>query len=1113
MTIQQHASFDSSAAELNATSKLVKAWESKNAKNAAKAGGISLMALSLAACGGSSTPVAVVDTTPVVDPAVTAAEAAQAAAEAAQATAEAEAAAAAAAQAEAEAALAAVNAPKNLEFTASATADNLIGGVGSDVVTATAGTLAATDRITDTSTTDNDTLTITHSTAPGAFTSSNIETIDVTLNNLGALAVDAANFTGVNSLSVTRGDVVVGGATLTGNKTVSVTNVDASAVASISVGAGTTTVNVDSAAADKAGHVLNADLATGAITVDGAATINAALSTDVRIDAVSNTAVAETGKASVINAASATTVTTHADLTGSIEINAAKATTLTVSDAQGGATINAATAHTADSTITVVDVDASGATITVGTGVDDTTTAANIGLDVTIDGTAASTDAATISGAGHIELDIDGANAGNVDIITLSGNGAAVVYDLAAPTTGTATSFTKAGTHSVEIMGDASEFTGITVTDIDVVDIISGGGAAFDGSLFSNVGKTDLGVAIGNFVATVVSGSTIEITADQTTKTDFDFSAAGGGDLTIIAGDDNGASAAVGTINLLNFNAAAAAATTVGTVTIEASISNVDATGATLGAKQNLVITGDEDVNLSDIGSAETVTADSVDASGSSGIITINVLDTVVNTADVDVVTTGSGNDAIAVDAGTAVVTVASSAGNDTITITNVGDTATFDGGDGNDTFNADDVSQVVMIGGAGTDNFATAAALGGTIIGGEGSDTITIDGGGALTMAATFAFSGIEELDITAANAAVSITGAQLAQNATLVIDGDAAADAFNVNTGSTAAAGKSADLSNVTIKTGATASITVTGNVGVDTITGGVASETFTQTIGADVYEGGAGTGVDTYVAVRALTETGSSNASTGTLVNLGTTAVTSAEAIANASSYISGSAASVAGGTAAHLYAANVAGNSAVVDTLGGIENVTGTAGIDYVVGSAENNVISTLAGADYIDAGAGSDTVTGGDGIDTIALGLNDASVDYVSYFGIVVAANANNVTQFEAGAGGDVMQFSDASLAVDAGAFTAGTAVTFATVATSSDTANQVIVDTIANLGAAGVTIGDDSGNTNNVHQIAIASDTGAIFYDADGDWTAGSVQIGDLDITTGLTVDNVAIIA
>jgi hypothetical protein len=68
MTIQQHASFDSSAAELNATSKLVKAWESKNAKNAAKAGGISMMALSLAACGGSSTTTTTAtDTTTTTD--------------------------------------------------------------------------------------------------------------------------------------------------------------------------------------------------------------------------------------------------------------------------------------------------------------------------------------------------------------------------------------------------------------------------------------------------------------------------------------------------------------------------------------------------------------------------------------------------------------------------------------------------------------------------------------------------------------------------------------------------------------------------------------------------------------------------------------------------------------------------------------------------------------------------------------------------------------------------------------------------------------------------------------------------------------------------------------
>ena len=56
---------------MNATSKLVKAWESKNAKNAAKFGGISLMALSLAACGGSDDTAAVVDGGTAADDATT----------------------------------------------------------------------------------------------------------------------------------------------------------------------------------------------------------------------------------------------------------------------------------------------------------------------------------------------------------------------------------------------------------------------------------------------------------------------------------------------------------------------------------------------------------------------------------------------------------------------------------------------------------------------------------------------------------------------------------------------------------------------------------------------------------------------------------------------------------------------------------------------------------------------------------------------------------------------------------------------------------------------------------------------------------------------------------
>jgi hypothetical protein len=417
-------------------------------------------------------------------------------------------------------------APQSLAATNAAAADNLIGGTGNDTYSGAAGTVAAGDRFTDTSTTDSDTLTIVHSTDPGAFTATNIETIDVTVNNLGAITLDLANVTGANSVSYSRGDVSIGGAVLTGNKAVAFANADSAGVGTLSVGAGTTTVDVSVAAVDEAGLVLNFDNASGAITFDGASTVNAAASGDIRMNAVTNTAAAQTGKATVINAAAATRVDTHADLTGAITITAPAARDINVLDGRGGVTINAASTNTADSVVQVDDIDVSGATITVGTGVDDTTTAGNIGLDVTLRGTAAATDTATVSGAGHIELDIDGtASQQNVDAVTLSGNGAAVVYDLAAPTTGTATSFTKAGTQTVTLMGDASEFSGVTITNIDTIDVIAGGNAAFNASFFSGVGKIDLGVNNQNQAMTLVSGSTIEITADQTTGTNIDLSA------------------------------------------------------------------------------------------------------------------------------------------------------------------------------------------------------------------------------------------------------------------------------------------------------------------------------------------------------------------------------------------------------------------------------------------------------------------------------------------------------------------------------------------------------------------------------------------------------------
>jgi hypothetical protein len=1188
---------DASSKQDKLVSKLVGAWEKKNSK-AARAGGVSLMALSLAACGAEDdTPFAQSDIDAATAPlsaAVIVAEAAtvaaqtqaasalvaQAAAEtqaataiAAQAAAEVQAATAlvgklasdaaaatatvaaatataaaatattakeaaeaslataqasltaeTAAKAAAEASLATVQAsydllvaPKTLAATTSAVADLLLGGTGSDTFSAGVGTVVAADRFTDPATTDADTLTITHASNPGAFTATNIETIDVTLNGLGALTIDAANITGNTSLTVTRGDVLVGGATLTGNKVVQVTNASSGDIGSITAGAGTTNVDINSAATDLAGHIINADVATGNVTVDGAATINAALAARVDIDAVTNTAVAQTGKASDINAAAALRVETHADLTGAIDIAAPNATVVTVNDAQGGVTINSSTAATADAVITVADIDASGANITVGTGTDDSVTASNLEIRLTLDGGAGSTDAATISAAGHIELDIAGTGAqGNVDVLTLSGNGAGVIYDISAPTTGTMASITKAGTQSVEVMGDASEFTAVTITNIDVVDVIAGTAAAFNASLFSNVGKIDLGINNANNALTVNSGQTIEVTANQATGLDFNFSAAGGGDLTIVAGDLNPASASVDTVNFVAFDAAAAAATTVGNITIEASISNIDMEGVNLGAAQNLIITGDEDVNLSAVGTTESVVADSVNASGSSGVITINVEDS-AGAVDVNSVITGSGNDIIQMD-GTGVVTVSSNAGNDTITIEDADATSTFDGGAGNDTINADEVSRVVMIGGDGADNFNTSAVLTGTIIGGTGSDTITIDTDTALDLkGTTLSFTGIEEFDITAAiDKTITISGAQLAGNSTLVIDGNGAGDNFNVATVSTAAIARSADLSNVTLKSGATATITVTGDVGVDTITGGVMAESFTQTLGGDTINGGS-TGIDTYNAVTALNEAGSSPASAGTVVNLGSTAVTSASVINKTTNFLSGNLSEVAAGSVGYIFANNSTVNSAILDTVGGIENVNGGTGKDYIVGNSEANVITGGLNVDHLIGGDGADdfVFTGGITIDTVGdfvTGTDDLVFDIslINTNALVIAATDLNFIDGDGTdivAGDAVFQAIGAAAVIGATAtilnYTAGTISDAAALETALENGGTGLLTT---NGAAGVTALDSmlimyDNNVNIMLAAVTFSQTIAINI------TLDSVDVTDIVSLEGVTVD------
>jgi Ca2+-binding RTX toxin-like protein len=885
----------------------------------------------------------------------------------------------------------------------------LIGRGNADQFTGTTTTDDSTDIIVDAATGDNDTLTFTSSAAIPALRVINVENVNVTINSLAADAVDATNYAGVLNLTVTRGDLTIGGATLTGEKTATFSGVNAANTAAVTVGAGTEAVVVTQVT--RAGVTVNADEASGSVTVTGAATVNAAgagAGDTVTVNLLSD----------ATQDARAVTVTTGAEtvtigaFTGVITVTANSAETVTLANASGGATVTAEAGATTTDGIDVRGIDSSGATITTGS------YASTAAGQIDIGGTTASTDRATISAAGTIDLDV-GIATGAVDLLTLQSNGAAVTYNIAS-TNGVATTYT--GESDVTIAGDAGEFSGKTATTFAAIDLNAGTPGAIDADSWT-VTKVDLGFDNqGNAIA-VANNQVWEITADQTTGLDYDFATTTIGNLTVVAGDDNGTNPAVGTISVAAFNAAAGSATTSGTVTIEASIANFTATSAVIGAAQTLVVTGDEDVTLG------AVTALAVNAANSSGIINMTA------EANVATVTTGSGADVLILN-GAIVHTVSTGSGNDNITVTDTSATSTIDAGLGNDTLTLTQTTAYVVAGGEGNDNFRTGADINAVVLGGNGTDTFTVTTGTLdFSTNTMFALNSIEAFNLTAATGATTISSAQLAANSTIAITADG--DQLTVAVGTAAG---SLDASGITIATGSTAVLNYTGSTGANVMTGGVQNETFQGGRGADSVEGGDGT--DTFVLEdTATTETGSANSSTGMVANLSASAVTAATIISNvAGTFLGGSVTSVASGTATHLYDENAALNASVVDSLSSIENVTGGSGADYIVGSVGDNALSGAAGADYIDGGAGDDTITGGAGDDTLIGGVGSDTIVFSS----TSTTNGSDT----------ITGFVSTTDKINVDAFGAETALTTATSATFTTAVGKVYFYSATDAGAA-----------------------------------------------------------
>jgi len=166
-----------------------------------------------------------------------------------------------------------------------------------------------------------------------------------------------------------------------------------------------------------------------------------------------------------------------------------------------------------------------------------------------------------------------------------------------------------------------------------------------------------------------------------------------------------------------------------------------------------------------------------------------------------------------------------------------------------------------------------------------------------------------------------------------------------------------------------------------------------------------------------------------------------------------------------------------------------------------GVAETNgsfKITGGAAADVLTGGAGADTLTGNGGPDVLdGKGGNDQFV-----LNKAIATSAVTINNFSLAAGNnDVFALSNAAFA---GAPAVGAALTVSAVASATNSANTILVDTFANLTA--------NQTATDLVRFGYAKDSGQLFYDADGNFSADRVLIATT-AALNLNASNFTIVA
>lgn len=557
----------------------------------------------------------------------------------------------------------------------------------------------------------------------------------------------------------------------------------------------------------------------------------------------------------------------------------------------------------------------------------------------------------------------------------------------------------------------------------------------------------------------------------------------------------------------INTGAVATAAQSIGRLVINAS-SPATATSLTLtGANAAL------DRNSQFDASSNTTSVFSIDASG---------LAAQVGTAvTLGVVASGGG--------ATSTVNVVGSAGNDVIRFGAGAGKASVDGGNGNDTINATDGNDT-LVGGTGADSITALDGKdnisGGagddvvnmdifltsddTVAGGEGRDTLAVDS--AVTAAAQANVGGFEVLRLDTGltqvmtNFVNNTTFDTVAVNAdaTFVIQ-DALASLANVRFDANLGAGQSVTF-NPLVNTDANAlAIAAGGAAGARAINSLVLTNVDALTI-----NGRADGAVTDELAVLRLTANDinsivvkSNQIVTVQDVSVGTDVRTiTVDGSAAASFNFGFNNAGTAGGVGAVV--ANNVVNTATTATF----QVTGSAGADRIGTGAGDDVINGGAGNDTIVSGAGRDVINGGDGADVITGG---AGADTINGGAGNDTYNVNDVVA--AGVADSLIAAFDVVTVTAGDTFNLATSVTAFRAAEVSIVGNAptASADLLASLNTA---FGANDDNNPNVEAILFQYADGRQFLviDSDGAGGNGNGTIDGLDTIIEL-VGNVGTLA